>query len=179
MRKSPAPKRRINKIIHPRPASEELETSPLLSYSSRRVRNGLIITALGMLLFILGARPEWFGLNRSEVIGFVQIVVFELGLGGICLGGYIALMALWKKMDRTITVDFGGRLVSTGYVIALFTGMADVFGIGSQPLPEVTFFGRWQSFGVLVGQVIIAIGFLLLIPVPGKVNSSNPTVETK
>ncbi len=179
MRKSPAPKRRIDKVIRPRPASEEPETSPLLSYSSRRVRIGLIITVVGMFLFVLGARPEWFGLNNSPVIGFVQIAVFEVGLGGICLGGYIALMALWKKMVRTITVDFGGRLIATGFVVALFTGMADLFGIGSQPFPEVTFFGRWQSFGVLVGQAIIALGFLLLIPIPGQVNGSTPTVETK
>jgi hypothetical protein len=60
--------------------------------------------------------------------------------------------------------DIGMRLISTGYVIAVFTGMADVFGMGSQPLPGVPYFGPWQSAGVLIGQIMIAIGFLMMIP---------------
>jgi hypothetical protein len=55
-------------------------------------------------------------------------------------------------------------LIGTGYVIAVFTGMADVFGMGSQPLPDVPYFGPWQAGGVLIGQFVIAIGFLMLIP---------------
>jgi hypothetical protein len=63
------------------------------------------------------------------------------------------------------------RLVATGFVIAVFAGMADVFGFGSHPLPEVPYFGAWQARGVEIGEVIIAIGFLLMIPFrlsPGK-----------
>ncbi len=55
-------------------------------------------------------------------------------------------------------------MVATGYVIAVFAGMADVFGAGSHPLPGVPYFGPWQARGVEIGQVIIAIGFLMLIP---------------
>jgi len=31
-------------------------------------------------------------------------------------------------------------------------------------LPDVPYFGPWQAGGVLIGESIIAIGFLMLIP---------------
>jgi hypothetical protein len=55
-------------------------------------------------------------------------------------------------------------MVTTGYVISVFCGMADVFGFGTQLRPRVPFFGPWQAAGVQVGEAVIAIGFLLLIP---------------
>jgi hypothetical protein len=60
--------------------------------------------------------------------------------------------------------DIGSRLVWTGYVVTVFAGLADIFGMGSQSFPNVPYFGPWQASGVLIGQGIIAIGFLLLIP---------------
>jgi len=130
-----------------------------------RVRIGLTITFLGLFIFVVGAKPNWLGWDRSPVVGFVQIAAFLVGLAIICLGGYISLLTLWHGMQRTIAADIGLRLVSTGYVIAVFAGMADLFGMGSQPLPQVPYFGPWQAFGVLIGQLIIALGFLLMIPI--------------
>jgi len=31
-------------------------------------------------------------------------------------------------------------------------------------MPKIPFFGPWQARGVMLGEVIIAIGFLLMIP---------------
>ncbi|WP_299025198.1 hypothetical protein [uncultured Thermanaerothrix sp.] len=146
-----------------RAAGQEPPTGPL-PYSRSRIRLGLLLTLIGFLVFLIGARPGLFSLDRSPVIGFVQIAVFLIGLAIICLGGYIALMALWKNRQPSIAADIGLRLVSTGYVVAVFAGMADVFGIGSHPLPGVPYFGPWQAVGVEIGQAIIALGFLLLIP---------------
>jgi hypothetical protein len=129
-----------------------------------RIRIGLVLTILGFLLFLLGARPSLFGLDRSPVIGFVQIGMFLVGLALMCVGGYISMMALWNKESPSILADIGLRLVATGYVIAVFAGMADVFGFGSHPLPEVPYFGGWQTRGVEIGEAIIAIGFLFMIP---------------
>jgi len=42
--------------------------------------------------------------------------------------------------------------------------MADVFGMGSHLLPAVPYFGPWQSGGVLIGQIMVAVGFLMMIP---------------
>jgi hypothetical protein len=138
-------------------------TSPF-AYSLTRIRFGLGITLTGLLVFLLGTRPGMFGLDRSPVIGFVQIAVFIMGLGFICIGGYISLMALWNVRKPSIVADIGLRLVATGYVIAVFTGMADVFGIGSQTLPNVPYFGEIQALGVQIGELVIGIGFLMLIP---------------
>lgn len=133
-------------------------------YSRRRVQVGLMVTLIGFTTFMIGIRPDFFGLDRSPIIGFVQVAVFLVGLGIMCLGGYMSLMALWKYQDPSLAVEFGIRLVATGYVVTVFTGMADVFGFGSHMLPGVPFFGPWQARGVVVGEAIITIGFLLLIP---------------
>ena len=131
-----------------------------------RIRFSLITSLLGLFIFVVGAKPNWFGWDRSPVVGFIQIAVFLIGLALICIGGYVGLVALWGREQRSILADIGLRLVGTGYVIAVFTGMADIFGLGSQPLPNIPYFGPWQAGGVLIGQVVIAIGFLLTIPYP-------------
>jgi TRAP-type C4-dicarboxylate transport system permease small subunit len=131
-----------------------------------RVRIRICIYAIlaGFLLMLLGAKPEIFGLNRSPVVGFVQIMVMLFGIGIICLAGYYLVHTLWRKTTPSIASDIGVRLVSTGYVIALFSGMADVFGVGSQPPPNVPFFGVWQARGMEIGLGIIAIGFIMMFP---------------
>jgi hypothetical protein len=132
--------------------------------SRTRVRLGLLITLIGLLTFLIGASPAWFGLDRSPVVGFVQISVFLVGLAIICIGGYIGMMAFWRIGERTIAAEIGSRLVATGYVVAVFSGMADVFGFGTQMPPMIPNFGPLQALGVQIGECLIAIGFLLLIP---------------
>ncbi|HSK67042.1 MAG TPA: hypothetical protein VK888_08935 [Anaerolineales bacterium] len=134
------------------------------SISYLRVRFSLISVTLGLLIFTVGAKPNWIGWDRSPVVGFIQIAVFLAGLALICLGGFVGLSALWGQEQRSIIADIGLRLVGTGYVISVFTGLADVFGMGSQPLPDVPYFGPWQAGGVLIGQFVIALGFLMVIP---------------
>jgi hypothetical protein len=129
-----------------------------------RVYFSVAITLVGLLIFVIGAKPDWFGWDYSPVVGFVQIAFFLAGLAVICLGGYIGMLTLWWGHERTITAEIGTRLVGTGYVIAVFTGLADIFGMGSQSFPQVPYFGPWQASGVLIGQGIIALGFLLFIP---------------
>ncbi len=142
-----------------------MKQSDLISPFSRpRIRAGLGLVVIGFIVFMLGAAPEWFGQDRSPVVGFVQIAVFLTGLGIICIGGYLALAGLWNGSPKTIASDIGQRLVSTGFVIAVASGMADVFGFGSEIVPRVPSFGFWQTIGVLVGEAVIGIGFLLLIP---------------
>lgn len=130
-----------------------------------RIRLGLTLTFIGFLVFVLGAAPAAYGLDRSPVIGFIQISIFLIGLGLICLGGYISLSALWRGREKTIPADIGQRLVSTGYLIAMASGMADLLGLGTQPITEeIPYFGLWQEIGVLLGMSVIAIGFLMFIP---------------
>ena len=129
-----------------------------------QVRFGLLFTLIGFFLFTLGAAPEFYGLDRSPVVGFVQIAVFLTGLGVICLGGYASLASLWIDRERSLAADIGLRLIGTGYVISAVSGMADVFGMGNEPWPQIPYFGSLQATGVIIGQAVIAIGFLLMIP---------------
>jgi len=139
-----------------------------------RVRFGLTVVILGLLIFSLGTDPALFNLDRSPVVGFVQIAVFLVGLAMICLGGYITLNTLWNGKEKTIPADIGYRLVSTGYVIAVASGMADVFGFGSQPFPTIPYFGPWQASGVIIGEILIIVGFFLLVPYPNRTHKPPP-----
>jgi hypothetical protein len=151
-------------MSNPATSSISPDTSPQNIPSRWRIRAGLLMTLFGLIIFLVCTRPAIFGLDRSPVVWFVQIAVFLVGLAIICLGGYICLMAYWKNGNRTIPADIGTRLVTTGYLITVFSGMADVFGFGTQMWPKIPFFGPWQAIGVQIGEALIAIGFLLLIP---------------
>ena len=129
-----------------------------------RIRMGMILMLVGFVIFLVGATPDLFGLDRSPVIGFVQIAVFLIGLAIISLGGFVCLNALWNNHPKTILADIGLRLVLTGFVIAVIAGMADIFGFGTHLSPEIPFYGPWQAMGVLVGEIVIVVGFIFHIP---------------
>jgi hypothetical protein len=155
----------------PVPATQPVQTKPYDDAVTPRIRASLVFTFIGLLIFTIGTKPDWFGWDRSRVVGFVQIAVFLVGLALICAGGYIGILTLWWGYERTIISDIGTRFISTGFVIAVFAGLADVFGMGSQAFPNVPYFGPWQATGVLIGQGVIALGFLMFLPYhPKKAN---------
>ena len=130
-----------------------------------RTNLGLGLTIFGFLLFLLGADPGMVNLDRSPYIGFVQTATFSIGLAVICLGGFISFKVCQRKEStQSLAQDIGIRLVATGYLIALISGMADVFGFGTQSWPAIPFFGPRQASGVVAGELIIAVGFLLYMP---------------
>jgi hypothetical protein len=144
-------------------ASDLSPTLPL-RFSMRRIRIGLALTLLGFLAFLVGARPDAFMLDRSPVIGFIQTAVFVVGLAIMAVGGFISIMALWKDQHISIAGDLGQRMVATGFVVAVFAGMADVFGFGSHIFPDLPYFGVWQARGVVFAEVLMGIGFLMMLP---------------
>lgn len=150
------------------------DTTPRKSNQYFRIRLGLIILIGGYLVFVLGVNPAIFGMDRSTVFGFVQLFVFLAGLALICIGGYVIINALWNGRQKSIIADIGIRLVATGYVISLTSGLADIFGLGSHPFPNIPSFGGVQVIGVLLGEATIILGFLLSIPDPRK---SKDTVQ--
>ena len=133
-----------------------------------RLRLGIGATILGLVIYLLGVDPGMFGMDRSPVMGFVQIAVLLIGLAFMCLGGYITLNALWNGSQKSILADIGLRLVATGYLIAVASGMADILGFGNHPFPRIPYFGPLQAIGVIIGEVAIAVGFLMIIPYPRK-----------
>ena len=133
-----------------------------------RLRFGIGATILGLVVYLLGVDPGLFGMDRSPVMGFVQISVLLIGLAFMCLGGYITLNALWNGSQKSILADIGLRLVATGYLITVASGMADILGFGNHPFPRIPYFGPLQAIGVIIGEVAIAVGFLMIIPYPRK-----------
>jgi len=135
----------------------------------RRIQLGLAVAVGGFFVILVGAKPELFLLDRSPVIGFIQIAVMLLGLGLTCLGGYHCLRGLWKDNRLSIAAELGVRLISTGYVIAVFSGLADIIGLGSHPTPTfVPYFGEWQARGIQIGEGFIAVGMLMMLPIADK-----------
>lgn len=149
------------------------DTTPRRTNRKFRLRLGLIILIVGFVLFVLGAQPGYFGADRSSVTGFVQISVFLIGLALICVGGYVVLNVLWNGRQKSILADIGIRLVATGYVIAVASGMADIFGFGSHPYPNIPSFGGVQIVGVILGEMTIFLGFILVIPNPRREKAVN------
>lgn len=146
-------------------ADEEKEKAPVL-YPRQRIKTGLIGTFIGFLVVVLGAKPDFFGMDRSPVIGFMQTSAFLVGLGIIGFSGYFCLMCFWPKGYTTITADFGIRILATGWLIAVFSGMADVFGFGSHPVTGLVFFGNIQAMGVEIGEMAMGLGLVMMIMPP-------------
>jgi hypothetical protein len=127
---------------------------------------GIGLTIAGFLIFIFGASPGIIGLDRNPYVGFAQTAIFSFGLAMLCLGGFISFKSCQRDgFYQTLAQDIGIRLVATGYIISLISGMADVFGFGTQTWPFRPFFGPQQAAGVVVGEVVIAVGFLLYLPI--------------
>ncbi|MFN2145207.1 MAG: hypothetical protein ACK2T7_07625 [Anaerolineales bacterium] len=141
----------------------EFTPKPINNTFTRRF--GLIATGVGLLLFLIGSVPQAFGMDISEAVGFVQVGVFTIGLLLITLGGTFALNSLWPSHWRSIAADIGVRVAWSGWVLAAVAGMADILGLGTSPLITThTYFGFWQARGVLIGEAVIFIGFLMMIP---------------
>lgn len=127
-----------------------------------RLRFSLTLLIVGFLVFILGIDPGLLSLDRGSSIGFVQIIVLLIGLAIMTWAAYLTLSSFWSKGERSLLADFGSRTIATGYVICVFAALADAFGLGTNPLPDV-FLGILQSRGVIIGMVIILIGFLMIV----------------
>lgn len=134
-------------------------------FPRRRIQLGLIFAVGGFLILMVGMRPDLFLLDRSPVLGFIQVAVMLVGLAVVCVGGFISLNGLWRGRSPSIAAELGMRIISTGYIIAVFAGLADIFGLGSHPYPEyIPYFGEWQARGVQIGEGFIAIGLLMMLP---------------
>ena len=83
------------------------DTSAQEPPSRARVRFGLVIIALGFFIFVVGSKPAWFGWDNSPTVGFIQVSVLLVGLGILCLGGYVGLLALWKGMGKIRPIAVG------------------------------------------------------------------------
>ena len=78
----------------PNSINEEPAQEPFPKF---RARLGLTLLMIGFIIFLIGAKPEIFELNRGTAIGFLQIIVMLIGLGLVTWGGCLTLFAFWRN----------------------------------------------------------------------------------
>jgi hypothetical protein len=118
---------------------------------------------IGLLVFVMGVAPDLMGMDRSRVIGFIQMGVWLTGLGLVLLGAFLAVRVVRNGRPMSLRAEIGTRLIATGFVISATSTLADFLSIGSHRLPWV-YFGPLQLGGLVAGVVISLIGVVLYWP---------------
>lgn len=138
--------------------------SPLNPRQLRRARVWMTLVLVGLIIFIVGVDPDLIGLDRTPVVGFLQISVWLIGLGLLIVGAYGTVHVVRNGRPNSLRADIGVRLLATGYVAAAVASLADHIGIGSDPLPDV-FFGPLQVIGLAIGVGLCIVGVVLYWPI--------------
>ncbi|HHH81426.1 MAG TPA: hypothetical protein ENL35_00385 [Chloroflexi bacterium] len=137
--------------------------TPLLPHQVRRARRWMTVVLLGLLIFIIGVEPDLIGMDRSPVIGFVQIGTWLAGLALLLVAAYATVRVIRNGKPTSLRADIGVRLIATGYVVAAAASLADFIGLGAQRLPDITF-GPVQVIGLAVGVMLSLLGLILYWP---------------
>ncbi|MCH7587592.1 MAG: hypothetical protein IIC78_06100 [Chloroflexi bacterium] len=140
-----------------------MPTRRLTRFQAFWIRIWLTVVLVGLFLFLLGINPDFIGLDRSPVVGFIQVGVWLFGLALVLIGGYASIRIHRNGRSNSLRAEVGERLVATGYVVAAAASLADFIGIGSDTIPELTF-GPLQIFGLSAGLILCFLGLLLYWP---------------
>ena len=123
----------------------------------------MTIVLFGLFIFLIGMWPDLIGMDRSPVVGFVQIGVWLTGLAILLLGAYATIRVIRNGIPTSLRADVGLRLISTGYVVAGVASLADFIGVGAQRMPFITF-GPVQVIGLVTGVLLSLLGIILYWP---------------
>lgn len=126
---------------------------------------GIVISALGGVLMLMGLFPGVTGITPGEGIGIVQFVALVIGAALLNLGAMLYVKyTLYVGQPSNLTQQICLRLSLTGIVLAAFTGLADYLGFGSHIVElgsPTVFFGPIQAGAVLSLLLLASIGVLL------------------
>lgn len=136
---------------------------PLNWRQVRWARRWMTLVLVGLFIFIIGVNPDLIGMDRSPVVGFVQIGVWLSGLAILLLGATLTVRVVRNSRPSSLRSDIGLRLIATGYVFSLAASLADFLGIGAHRLPTI-YFGPLQTFGLALGVLISLVGLILYWP---------------
>lgn len=135
----------------------------------------MTLVLIGLILFVIGVYPDFIGMDRSPVVGFVQIGVWLTGLGMLLVGATMTVRVIRNSDPNTLRSEVGLRLIATGYVFAIAASFADFLGIGSHVRPGLSY-GPLQVAGLALGILISLAGLILYWPSGGR-KAADPTPE--
>jgi hypothetical protein len=121
----------------------------------------ITIGALGVIIALIGLFPGIAGLETTEGIGVLQVLVILLGFTLLFIGAYIFVKkTFYPGLPQTLAQDVGLRLTMTGLLIAAAAGLADVLGFGSHPSTPTTrpLLGNLQAIGFIGGFLMASSG---------------------
>ena len=140
-----------------------MPSAPLTQRQITWARRWMTLVVIGLFVFIIGIYPDLIGMNRSRVIGFVQMGVWLTGLGVLLLGSFLAVRVVRNGRPMSLRAEVGTRLIASGYVVSAAASLADFLAIGSHRLPWV-YLGPLQVAGLAGGVIISLVGVLLYWP---------------
>jgi hypothetical protein len=140
-----------------------MPTGTLTKRQIRWARRWMTLVIIGLLVFVVGISPDLIGMNRSRVIGFIQMGVWLTGLGMLLLGAFLAVRVVRNGRPMSLRAEIGTRLIATGFVVSATASLADFLAIGSHRLPWI-YFGPLQVGGLVAGVVTSLVGVLLYWP---------------
>lgn len=139
---------------------------------------GIAISALGVVLALMGLFPQLTGFPPTPGIGLVQVLMLLVGQSLLMQGAiiYIKTSFYWG-VPITLAQSIGLRLCYTGILFASLAGLADILGFGSHPRSLVVdlYFGPLQALGLILSFVVSAVG-VLIYAVAGKLAPDDDTL---
>ena len=141
--------------------------SPLTKKQIRNARGWMTLVLIGLMLFMIGIYPNSIGMDRSPVVGFVQIGVWLTGLAILLLGATMTVRTIRNGRPNSLKSEVGLRLIATGYVLAVAASFADFLGIGSHVRPGIAY-GPLQVTGLALGVLVSLAGLMLFFPGRGQ-----------
>ena len=140
-----------------------MPSGPLTKRQIRWIQRWVVLTTIGVLVFAVGIHPDVIGMDRSRVIGFIQMGVWLTGLGLLLLGAFLTVRVVRNGRPMSLRAEIGTRLIATGFVVSATATLADFLAIGSHRLPWV-YFGPLQVGGLVAGGIVSLIGVVLYWP---------------
>jgi hypothetical protein len=134
-----------------------MPSEPLTKRQIRWVRRWVALIIIGVLVFVVGIYPDVIGMDRSRVVGFIQMGVWLTGLALLLLGAFLTVRVVRNGRPMSLRAEIGTRLIATGFVVSATATLADFLAIGSHHLPWI-YFGPLQVGGLVAGVIVSLIG---------------------
>jgi hypothetical protein len=144
----------------------------------------ITIGTLGVVITLIGLFPGIAGLETTEGVGVLQVLIILLGFTLLFTGAYIfAKQMFFSGLPSTLAQDIGVRLTMSGLLFSAAAGLADVLGFGSHSptATERPLLGDWQAVAFIGGFLIASSGiviFVLLGPDHPESSSEDTTQTT-